>query len=336
MANIAVLGAGSWGTALASHLADNAHDVTLWGRSSDAIEEMKACRQNRRYLPGIGLSESLQYTHSLKDALSDASDVLISVPSHSFRLMVEEVAVVRGSECGVVWACKGLEGATGRFLSQVAEDILGSQSRYAVVSGPTFAAELAAALPTAITVASNQKNYGHQVGDWLHNERFRAYTTNDINGVQLGGALKNIYAIAAGISDGLKFGANARVALITRGLAELNRLGEKLGARADTLMGLSGMGDLVLTCTDDQSRNRRFGLALAEGLSVADAQARIGQSVEGINAIRAANDLANRHDVELPIVEQVFEVIENGRSASEAVAALLSRSRKSEQASPGS
>ena len=185
-------------------------------------------------------------------------------------------------------------------------------------------------MPTAITVASNSSDYGQQVGEWLHNDRFRAYTTDDINGVQLGGALKNIYAIAAGISDGLAFGANARVALVTRGLAEVNRLGEKLGVRADTLMGLSGMGDLILTCTDDQSRNRRFGLALAEGLTVDQAKNRIGQSVEGIDATLAAHGLAARFNVELPIVEQVFEVLQNGRSAEHAVNALLSRTRKSE------
>ncbi len=328
--DIAVLGAGSWGTALASHLAGNGHNVTLWGRSAVSIDAMKASRENAQYLPGIQLSQSLQYTHLLEDALTGVSDVLVSVPSHSFRPMIEKIADQREADCGVIWACKGLESGTGRFLSQVVDDVLGDQSRYAVVSGPTFATELAAALPTAITVASNTGQYGHQVGDWLHNDRFRAYTTDDLSGVQLGGALKNIYAIAAGISDGLRFGANARVALITRGLAELTRLGEKLGARTDTLMGLSGMGDLVLTCTDDQSRNRRFGLALAEGLSVDDARARIGQSVEGINAIRAAHDLGVQYNIELPIVEQVFEVIENGRSASTAVEALLSRARKSE------
>lgn len=328
--DIAVLGAGSWGTALASHLAGNGHNVSLWGRSAVAIEAMQTSRENARYLPGIKLCQSLQYTHSLDDALTGVSDVLVSVPSHSFRSMIEQIANQRGTDCGVIWACKGLEAGTGRFLSQVVDDVLGHRSHYAIVSGPTFAAELAAALPTAITVASNTEQYGHQVGDWLHNDRFRAYTTDDLNGVQLGGALKNVYAIAAGISDGLRFGANARVALITRGLAELTRLGEKLGARTDTLMGLSGMGDLVLTCTDDQSRNRRFGLALAEGLSVDDARARIGQSVEGINAIRAAHDLGIQYDIELPIVEQVYEVIENGRSASTAVEALLSRARKSE------
>lgn len=327
---IAVLGAGSWGTALASHLAGNGHSVTLWGRSPDVIDAINNQHENIRYLPGIELAAALQATDDLQQALTGVSDVLISVPSHSFRSMIEQVASNCGSDCGVVWACKGLEADTGRFLSDIADDLLGAQAHYAVVSGPTFAAELAASLPTAISVASNSSEYGHVVGDWLHNDRFRAYTTDDIKGVQLGGALKNIYAIAAGISDGLSFGANARVALITRGLAEVTRLGEKLGVRTDTLMGLSGMGDLILTCTDDQSRNRRFGLALAEGLSVAEARARIGQSVEGVDATLAAHDLAVRHQVELPIVEQVFAVIQHGQSAASAVEALLSRVRKSE------
>lgn len=327
---IAVLGAGSWGTALASHLAGNGHNVTLWGRTSAAIDSMRADCENTRYLPGIKLAQTLRYTSNLDEALADATDVLISVPSHSFRNLLEHIVTQRAADCGVIWACKGLEAGSGRFLSQVAEEVLGSEGRYAVVSGPTFAAELAATLPTAITVAANRSGYGQQVSEWLHNERFRAYTTDDINGVQLGGALKNIYAIAAGISDGLQFGANARVALITRGLAELKRLGEPLGARTETLMGLSGMGDLILTCTDDQSRNRRFGLALAQGDSVDDAKAGIGQSVEGVNAIRAARDLGLRYGVELPIVEQVYEVICNQRPAGVAVEALLRRARKSE------
>lgn len=327
---IAVLGAGSWGTALASHLAGNGHAVNLWGRSAAVAESINTRHENTRYLAGIQLHAALQATTDFDEALHKVTDVLVSVPSHSFKSIVEDVAVRKGDSCGLVWACKGLEADTGRFLSEVAADVLGAQSRYAVISGPTFAKELAATLPTAITVASNSSDYSQQVGEWLHNDRFRAYTTDDINGVQLGGALKNIYAIAAGISDGLAFGANARVALVTRGLAEVNRLGEKLGVRADTLMGLSGMGDLILTCTDDQSRNRRFGLALAEGLTVDQAKIRIGQSVEGIDATFAAHGLAGRFSVELPIVEQVFEVLQNGRSAEQAVKALLSRTRKSE------
>ena len=327
---IAVLGAGSWGTALVSHLAGNGHIVNLWGRSAEVTESINTRHENTRYLSGIQLHASLRATTNLEEALHSATDVLVSVPSHSFKSIIQDIALLKGDSCGLVWACKGLEADTGKFLSEVAADIFGSKARYAVISGPTFAKELAATLPTAITVASNRSEYGQQVGEWLHNDRFRAYTTDDINGVQLGGALKNVYAIAAGISDGLTFGANARVALITRGLAELNRLGEKLGVRGDTLMGLSGMGDLILTCTDNQSRNRRFGLALAEALTVDQAKARIGQSVEGIDATFAAHGLAARFGVELPIVEQVYEVMQNGRSAEQAVQALLRRSRKSE------
>lgn len=256
--------------------------------------------------------------------------MLVAVPSHSFTSTVELALKICSQEVGIVWACKGFEPTTGRFLSEVLEDQLPPVARYAVISGPTFAAELAAGLPTAIAVSSNQESYARLVAEWLHNERFRAYNTPDINGVQIGGALKNIYAIAAGISDGLKFGANARVALITRGLAEMTRLGESLGAERSTLMGLSGVGDLILTCTDDQSRNRRFGLALAQGLTVQEAQEQIGQAIEGIAATRAVYDLARQHQVDMPIVTQVYGIVENGKPPLVAVESLLSRARKGE------
>jgi len=327
---IAVLGAGSWGTALASHLANNGLDVCLWARSARTADSISRQGENADYLPGIALCGALRCSVDPGTALDGVSDVLIAVPSHSFSGIVERTVEMCGNGVGIVWACKGLDPDTGEFLSEVLEKIAGVDTRHAIISGPTFAAELAAGLPTAIAVASNRDEYARTVGEWLHNERFRAYTTSDIKGVQIGGALKNIYAIAAGISDGLRFGANARVALITRGLAEMTRLGESLGAERSTLTGLSGVGDLILTCTDNQSRNRQFGLALAEGLTVESALQRIGQAVEGLGATRAARKLAHRYQVDMPIVDQVYEVVENGKPAHCAVESLLSRSRKNE------
>lgn len=324
-----VVGAGSWGTALANHLASNGQNVTLWGRSASAMQLMASSRVNQRYLPDARLCENLRYSSDLVASLAIADQVLVAVPSHSFAKLVNQIGEHAPMRAGVMWACKGFEPGTGRLLSELLDDAR-PECSHAILSGPTFAAELVAGLPTAITVASNHPSYSQQISHWMHNDRFRVYSTDDIRGVQIGGALKNIYAIAAGISDGLGFGANARTALITRGLAELMRLADKLGARRDTLMGLSGMGDLILTCTDNLSRNRRFGLAIAEGLSVTDAVEKVGQSVEGIAATRAAHALGMTHEVELPIVEQLYGVLEEQYAAREAVAALLNRQSKSE------
>ena len=324
-----VAGAGSWGTALASHLAGNGHPVTLWGRSAAAMQHMATHGVNQRYLPDQKLAPNLRYSSDVPASLATASQILVAVPSHSFADMVQQVVDHAPADAGLIWACKGFEPGSGRLLSELLDEARPTKP-HAILSGPTFAAELVAGLPTAITVAANQPAYAAAVSQWMHNERFRVYSTDDLCGVQVGGALKNIYAIAAGISDGLGFGANARAALITRGLAELMRLAEQLGARKDTLMGLSGMGDLILTCTDNLSRNRRFGLAIAEGLSVSEARQKVGQSVEGIAATRAAHALGVAHQVELPIVEQLYGVLEHDRPAHAAVTALLQRQSKAE------
>lgn len=325
----AVLGAGSWGTALASHLAHNGHRVTLWGRSADDMQAMAGAGCNERYLPGCQLAPALSYCSDLTNTLSDCTDVLVSVPSHSFEAMVDQVHAHASSQCRVLWACKGFDPKTQGLLSDVV-----ARKRphlpHALVSGPSFAAELVSGLPTAVTVGASTQAYALQVSGWFSSDSFRAYPTIDIRGVQLGGALKNIYAIAAGISDGLGFGANARAALITRGLAELMRLADRFDAQRDTLMGLSGMGDLILTCTDNKSRNRRLGLAIAEGLSLDDACRQIGQSVEGIAATRAAHALGLKFDIELPIVTQLQGVLEAKNTPREAVRSLLSRDIKPE------
>ena len=230
----------------------------------------------------------------------------------------------------LVWACKGVEAGSGRLLHEVLAERVPCVRQSAVLSGPSFAAELAGNLPTATTIASMDSAVATRVAGWFHGENFRAYTTDDVVGVEVGGALKNVFAIAAGISDGLGFGANSRAALITRGLAELMRLGVAMGARQETLIGLSGMGDLVLTCTDDKSRNRRFGLHLAAGDSVDEALTRIGQVVEGVRTAEEAQRMAAHYQVEMPIVEQVFAVIHEGKSPLDAVRELLSRSPKKE------
>ncbi|MCI0430133.1 MAG: NAD(P)-dependent glycerol-3-phosphate dehydrogenase [Rhodospirillales bacterium] len=323
---VAVLGAGSWGTALAIQLARCGHRVLLWGRNAEAMARLAAERVNARYLPDTPLPAAVAPTGSL-DLAGAAEDLLIAMPSHAFR---QTVAALGPGTRRVAWATKGLEEGTGRLLHEVAAEILGPESKLAALSGPTFAREVASGLPTAVTVAANDPAYADRLAATLHSSAFRVYTSKDLVGVGLGGAVKNVIAIAAGMADGLGLGANSRAALITRGLAEIMRLGRKLGARSDTLMGLAGLGDLVLTCTDDQSRNRRFGLGLARGETAAAASARIGQTVEGVYAAAAVRVLSRRHGVEMPICDQVHRVLREGVAPQDAVAALLGRARRAE------
>jgi glycerol-3-phosphate dehydrogenase (NAD(P)+) len=326
VSTISVIGAGSWGTALSIQLARCGHRVKLWGRDARAVERLARERINARYLSGVALPTAVEPLSSLA-AAREADDLLLAVPSHAFGPTLAAL----GGVTSVTWATKGLEEGTGRLLHDVAAEILGADAHLAALSGPTFAREVASGLPTAVTVASNQPAYAERVAELVHSGAFRAYTSADLAGVGLGGAVKNVIAIAAGMADGLGLGANSRAALITRGLAEIMRLGRKLGARTETLMGLAGLGDLVLTATDDQSRNRRFGLALARGQTATDAAAAIGQVVEGARAAAAVRLLARRHGVELPICEQVCRVLEDGVEPREAVAALMDRARRSEQ-----
>jgi len=327
---IAVLGAGSWGTALAIHLARNGNPTTLWGHDPAEVAPLVRERVNRHYLPDAPFPDGLQATADLAAAVAAARDLLVVVPSHAFAATLARLAGVMRADTRLAWATKGLEPETGRLLSEVAGERLPGVAALAVISGPTFAREVAAGLPTAVTVAANRKAFAAALSRRLHAETFRTYTSRDLVGVQLGGAVKNVLAIAAGIADGLGFGANARAALITRGLAEMLRLGRALGARRDTFMGLAGLGDLVLTCTDDQSRNRRFGLALGRGIPAAQALTEIGQVVEGRATAREVHRLAQRHGVEMPIVEQAYQVLWQGRSPRAAVHALLARTPKAE------
>lgn len=326
---ITVLGAGSWGTALAIHLAKHHANVTLWGRDSLQIQHMNAARCNTRYLPSIPLPANLLVTDNIAEAMQDCCLLLIVVPSHVFEVCLDKIKPFYTPGLTIAWATKGIK-SDGELLHQVIERVLGKDTPKAIIAGPSFAVEVASELPTAITVASDQESSARYVAKLLGSPRFRVYTSNDMIGAQLGGAVKNVLAIATGSSDGLGFGANARSALITRGLAELMRLGLALGAQAETLMGLAGLGDLVLTCTDDKSRNRRFGLALGRGSSVQDAIGGIGQVVEGATAAGHVYHLAKKHHVEMPITEQVYRVLQGEHSAADAVKILLSRASGNE------
>lgn len=325
---IAVLGPGSWGTALAVLLARNGAQVRLWG-PEDQIEHLNREGENRRFLPGIPFPQNLHPEADLTKALKSATQVLIVVPSHAFRSVLGKAVPYLGTDAGVSWATKGFDPDSGMLLSDVAAELLPNQS-LGVLSGPTFAAEVARGLPTAITVASNDDAHAAKWAEYLHSDTFRAYTSTDLAGVQVGGAAKNVMAIAAGIADGLGFGANARIALMTRGLAEISRLGVVLGGQPETFMGLAGLGDLALTCTDNQSRNRRMGLALAAGKSIEEAKREIGQEVEGINTAREVRHLALKHGVEMPITEVVYRILYEQLDPHQAVRDLLRRQQKRE------
>ena len=327
---IAVLGAGSWGTALAMQLARGGQPVTLWGRNAGDLQEIASRRENRRYLPDIQLPAGLQPDPDLCRVVAAHRELLVCVPSHAFRTTLGAVRQHVRPGTRVAWATKGFEHGTGRLPHEVAAEELGTGVPMAVLSGPTFAREVAAGLPTAMTVAASDPAYASALAERLSDHKFRAYTSDDMTGVEVGGAVKNVLAIGAGISDGLGFGANTRIALITRGLVEMTRLGVALGARATTFMGLSGMGDLVLTCTDDQSRNRRFGLAIARGQPPEEAARAIGQIVEGRFAAGAVRAVATRLGLDMPICAQLYRVLEENVTPSEAVMALMARALKPE------
>ena len=324
-----VIGAGSWGTALAVHLTREGLATQLWGRDPAQLEAMQSARRNQRYLPDCVFPDSLQVTSDLRQALKGARDALIAVPSHAFRETLESIKPLLGPDTRVAWATKGFEIATGLLPHQVARQILGARPG-AVLSGPTFAREVGAGLPTAMTVASTDERFAKELASSLSGPSFRAYTQTDLIGVEVGGAVKNVIAIGSGIADGMGFGANTRVALITRGLKEMMRLGVKLGAVRETFMGLAGLGDLVLTCTDDQSRNRRLGMALGRGQSLLDAQSAIAQVVEGVPAAGAVRAVAQRLHVDMPICGEIYRVMHEGRPVREAVQALMSREMRSE------
>lgn len=329
-AKIAVLGPGSWGTALAILLARHGAEVCLWGHDPEEVAALVRDRENKRFLPGIPLPDRLQPGDDLAACLDGADEVLVVVPSHAFAAVVRRIAELCPELRSLSWATKGFDPASGRLLHQVARELL-PHTHLAVVSGPTFAKEVAQGMPTAITVAATDAEHAARLAGYLHGDTFRAYTGDDVAGVEVGGAAKNVMAIAAGIADGLGFGANARAALITRGLAEITRLGLELGGKPETFMGLAGLGDLTLTCTDNQSRNRRMGLALAAGKTIEEAKAEIGQAVEGVGTAREVYQLAQKLGVDMPITEQTYKVLYEGLDPKQAVMNLLQREPKAEQ-----
>lgn len=330
-ASVSVIGAGSYGTALAITLARNGYPVTLWGHNPQHIARLSEQRCNAEFLSDVPFPDNLVLTSQLNEAVTQSRDLLIVVPSHVFGDVLKQIAPMLKSDTRIVWATKGLEVETGRLLEDVAREILGPDIPLAVISGPTFAKELAAGMPTAIALASKNAQFAMDLQTKLHcGKSFRVYSNNDMTGVQLGGAVKNVIAIGAGMSDGMGFGANARTALITRGLAEMSRLGLALGAQAETFTGMAGLGDLVLTCTDNQSRNRRFGMLLGQGTSVEEAQETISQVVEGYRNTKEVYLLAASVGVEMPIVEQIYQVLYCGKPTQDAAIALLGRERKDE------
>lgn len=327
---ITVLGAGSWGTALSSVLAKNGHRVLLWDKNPELLQGIKLTGKNPKYLKNISLPKGIDCISDIQSAVEGADTILIVIPSHGFTQIIQNIKPYLTPKHRLIWGTKGLEPHTASFLSQVVERELNPHVPYGILSGPSFAAEVANGLPTAVTIAAKDINLAKNLADIFHNEFFRVYLTQDITGVQLGGVVKNVLAVAAGISDGMKLGSNARAALITRGLAEMMRLGEALGAKRETLMGLAGCGDVILTCTDDQSRNKRFGLLLAEGLMEEQALKQIGQVVEAVYNVEQLCHLAKEKQIELPISEQVFRIMKLGVSPKETVAVLFARSLKNE------
>ena len=321
-----VIGSGAWGTALALVLSRNGHRVGLWSREADHCANMAADRENQRYLPGAKFPETLHITPDLINSIQNSDHVLIAVPSHAFEKVIQQVHQYWPQEkTGLIWATKGLDRETGRFLSELATDVLGSDIPQAILTGPSFAKEVGQQLPTAVIIASDTPAFAQQMRDYFNADYFRVYTAEDLIGAQLGGAIKNVIAIAVGIADGLGYGMNAKAGLITRGLAEMTRLALTLGAEAETLAGLSGLGDLILTCSDNQSRNRRFGLAIGQGLSVTEACASIDQVIEGIEASQTLMKLCEKQGTEMPIATQVYRIIHQHQPAKQAVDALLGR-----------
>jgi len=327
---IAVLGAGSWGTALAILLSHNGLQIKLWGHEPAHIESLRQDRENKAFLPGFILPPLITPVATFQEAFDYTDEILIVVPSHAFRTTLKNLAPFLPPHAGLSWATKGFEPQNNLLLHEVAIQILGPNRKLAIISGPTFAKEVASGLPTAVTVASINPHYADKVATYLHSRHFRAYTSNDIVGVQVGGATKNVLAIAAGIADGLGFGANTRAALITRGLAELTRLGTAMGAEARTFTGLAGLGDLALTCTDNQSRNRRFGLYLAQGLTLKQACHQIGQEIEGIGTTKAVFHKTQELAIEMPICEQTYKIIYEGVPPTHAAKTLLARDTRTE------
>ena len=326
--SLAIFGAGSWGTAVAIHLAASGHRVLLWGRDAEHMQNLTDHRENRRYLPGISFPDTLIPTANLAQCVQEAEHIIIAVPSHAFA---ETLNLLPKLKHGLSWITKGIDPKSHCLLSELVASRFGKDFPIAVISGPSFANEVARHLPTALVVSGNNERYSHTIRDIFQQKTVRVYLNSDYVGVQICGAVKNVLAIACGISDGLMYGANAKAALITRGLSEMSRLGHAFHAQEKTFMGLAGLGDLVLTCTDNQSRNRRFGLLLGQGISIDDAKIQIGQVIEGIYNAKQVCTLAAMKHIELPICYQVNALIQGDITPQEAAIQLMQRPLQSEE-----
>lgn len=325
---IAVLGAGAWGTALAISFCAH-HSITLWARDRRQMEMLAAARENTRYLPGFPLPDSIALCADLAQAIDGAELILAVVPTSGFRALLSALTEA-GNTAPVVWACKGFEPGSAKLLHQVAAEALPAAVPRGVLSGPTFAQEVARGLPCALTLAASDARFAQETAARLNNHHLRVYSSSDVVGVELGGAVKNVMAIAAGISDGMGFGLNTRAALITRGLAEITRLGLALGGRPETFMGLAGVGDLILTCTGDLSRNRNVGLRLAQGQALPAILEQLGHTAEGVHTCAEVLRMANAMQVEMPITREVHRVMFEGFSPRQALEGLLAREPKPE------
>lgn len=329
--SIGVLGAGAWGTALAVHLARQHSNVSLWTRDTQKLAQIFQDKENRRYLPDVAIPSNLSACNEFSQLAKNSEYIVVATPSAAMRSIMQDINRYSSTQLrGIIWACKGLEHESGKFLHQVAEEVLHPDIENAILSGPSFAIEVGNNLPTAVTIASKNLEFAKQAAELFHDALFRSYITTDMTGVEIGGAYKNVLAIACGINDGIRFGANARAALITRGIAEMVRLGKHLDAKSETFIGLSGIGDIVLTCTENLSRNRRYGLGLGEGKNHKDIEEEIGQVIEGKFAAKVIYELGHKLELDLPISHQVYEVIYENKPARVAVEELLSRSLKIE------
>ncbi len=330
---IGVIGAGSWGTALATVLSEKENDITIWVRNEKQAADMAEHRENKKYLPGAKLKENITITSDIKQAVEGADYLLFAVPTQAFRSTFQNATAYMKDDAVVINAAKGIEDKTYLRLSEVADEIVPNitEKRYVVISGPSHAEEVAKRLPTTVAIAGADMQTAKNVQELFFTDRFRTYVQDDVVGVELGGALKNIIALGAGISDGMKFGDNAKAALMTRGLTEIARLGEELGAKKETFLGLTGVGDLIVTCTSMHSRNRRCGILIGEGDSVDEAAKKIGMVVESVFTTKAAYGLSKKHNVEMPITEKIYEIIQGKIDAKEAVEALMGREKKHEK-----
>lgn len=326
MSTFTVIGAGAWGTALALVLAKNKHEVFLYTQEKIHADEMEKTRANFKYIPSILFPKNLKISRDLDQNINNSDTILIAVPSHAFKQVLIKIQQYLKPHHGVIWATKGLDPETGEFLNNTAQKILSHDHPLAILTGPSFAKEVAAGQPTAVVIASEDLNFAKKMQEVFQDQFFRAYLCEDFIGAQIGGAVKNIMAIAVGLADGLGFGSNTKAALITRALAEMTRLGLALGAKRETLSGLSGLGDLILTCSDNQSRNRRFGYLLGQGKNIQQGLEEVSQIVEGYENCKTVFNLSKKLGIDMPITTQMYQVLYQGLNPKDAVINLLSRS----------